>query len=134
MSKKHKIVCKALNYFEQFLICNSTVRGSNSISAFALLIEARIGITSFALILKVGGITAGIRKYKSVINKKRKQHDHIVLLAKNKLSLIEVLIAKVLINLYINYEELISVNNVLREYNEINEEIKNHETSVECTI
>ena len=57
-----------------------------------------------------------------------------MLLAKNKLSLIEVLIAKVLINLYINYEELISVNNVLREYNKMNEEIKNHETSVECTI
>ena len=38
--------------------------------------------------------------------------------------------SKALINLYISYDEFVSVNNVLREYIEIKEEIKYCETSV----
>ena len=41
-------------------------------------------------------INAGIQKYKSVNKKKRKKHDHIVLLAKIKLNILEVLITKAL--------------------------------------
>ena len=57
-----------------------------------------------------------------------------MLLANTKLDNIEVLISKFLIDSYISRDEFISVNNVLREYNEIKEEIKNLETSVEYTI
>ena len=42
------------------------------------------------------GIAAGIKKYKSIIKKKKKKHDKIVLLAKSKLNGIEVLISKAL--------------------------------------
>ena len=38
--------------------------------------------------------------------------------------------SKALINLDISHDELVSVNYVLREYNEMKEEIKNPETSV----
>ena len=38
---------------------------------------------------------------------------------------IEVLISKALIDLNISYNELVSVNNALKVYNEITEEIKN---------
>ena len=62
-------------------------------------------------------ITAGVKKYKSVIKKKKKKHDKMVLLRKAKLTTIEVVINKTLIDFYINYDEFISVNNVLREYN-----------------
>ena len=47
-----------------------------------------------------------------------------MLLVKDKLNTIEVLISKTLIDSYISHEETISVNNVLREYNETEEEIK----------
>ena len=47
----------------------------------------------------------------------------IVLLRKDKLNIIEVLICKALLDLYINHDEFVSVNNVLREYNEMKEEI-----------
>ena len=57
-----------------------------------------------------------------------------VLLAKIKLNIIEVLISKVLSNSYLNHVELVLVNNVLREYNEMKKEIKNPENAVECTI
>ena len=59
------------------------------------------------------------KKYKSIIKKKKKKHDKIVLLRKTKLDIIEVLISKALIDSYISYDEFVSVNNVLREHNEI---------------
>ena len=62
-------------------------------------------------------ITAGIKKYKSIIKKKKKKHDKIVLLRKTKLNTIEVVINKALIDFYINHNEFVSVNNVLKEYN-----------------
>ena len=46
-------------------------------------------------------------------------------LGKDKLNTNEVLISKALIDSYISHDEFISVNNVLREYNEIKEQIKN---------
>ena len=56
------------------------------------------------------------------------------MLGKSKLNTNEVLISKALINSYISHDEFVSVNNILREYNEIKEEIKNPKTSVEYTI
>ena len=63
-----------------------------------------------------------------------KKCDKIVLLAKTKLNTIKVLLYKALINPYINHEEFVAVNNVLREYNDTQEEIKNPENTVEYTI
>ena len=57
-----------------------------------------------------------------------------VLLGKDKLDTIEVLFSKSLIDSYISHDEFESVKNVLREYNEMKEEIKNGETSVEYII
>ena len=79
-------------------------------------------------------ITAGIKKYKSIIKKKKKKHDKIVLLGKDKLNTIEILISKALINSYVSHDEFVSVNHLLREHYEMKEEIKNLETSVEYTI
>ena len=45
-------------------------------------------------------------------------------LGKDKLNTNEVQISKALIDSYISHDEFISVNNVLREYNEIKEQIK----------
>ena len=86
MSKKHKKVCKSLNYVTHFLILGSTITGYVSISAFASLVDIPIGITSSAIGLKICGITAGIKKYKSIIKRKKKKHDKIVLLAKSELN------------------------------------------------
>ena len=78
-----------------------------------------IGITSSAIGLKICAITAGIKKYKSIIKKKKKKHDKIVSLAKSKLNRIEVLISKSLIDSNISHDEFVSINNVLKEYEEI---------------
>ena len=64
-----------------------------------------------------------IKKYKSIIKKKNKKHDKIVLLAKSKINSIKILIFKVFIDSVITHEKFVIIN-VLKEYNEIKEEIK----------
>ena len=44
-----------------------------------------------------------------------------MLLAKTRLDTIEVLVPKALVDSYTNHDELVSVNNVSREYNEMKE-------------
>ena len=56
------------------------------------------------------------------------------MLGKGKLNTIEVLISKSLIDSSISHDEFVSLNNVLREYNEMKEEIKIPETSVEYIV
>ena len=117
-----------MNYYEHVLILVSTVIGCVSISVFTWLVCALVGTASSAVGMKICAITAGIKNYKSVIKKKKKKHD------KAKLDTMEVLIYKSLINSYNSHDEFFSVNNVLREHNEMKEEIKNPETSLECTL
>ena len=73
-------------------------------------------------------ITARVGKYKSIIKKNKKKHDKIVLLAKNKFNTTEVLISKALADSNISHDEFVSVNNVLKEYDHLKDEIKNFST------
>ena len=123
MSKKHKKVCRVLNYIDRSLIVISTNTGCVSISAFASLVGILIRILSSPLGLKICVITTGIKKYKSVIKNKKKKHDHIVLLAKSKLSSIEVLISKALVDSNIRHYEFVLINNLLKEFYDMKEEI-----------
>ena len=58
----------------------------------------------------------------------KKRHDKIVFLAKSKFNTIEALISKALIDSVISHAEFVLINNVLKEYNEMKEEIKNLKT------
>ena len=60
-------------------------------SAFASLFGAPIGITSSAIVLKISPVTAAIKRYKSIIKKKKKRHDKITLPAKTKFNSIKIL-------------------------------------------
>ena len=72
---------------------------------------------------------------KSISQSSRKGRKSMIKLCyKNKLNTNKVLISKVLIDSYINHDEFVLVNILLREYNEIKEDIKNPETSVKYTI
>ena len=57
-----------------------------------------------------------------------------MLLGKDKLNTIEFLISKALIDSCINHDEFVLLNNVLREYNEMKNEIKSLQNSVEYAI
>ena len=95
---------------------------------FCFFIWYSIGITNSAVGLKICVITAGIKKYKSIIKKKKQKHDQLVLLAKSKLNNIETFISKALIDSVINHDEFILINNVLKKYIKMKGEIKNINT------
>ena len=130
MSKKHEKVFRVLNYIEHLLIAISTIAGCVSISAFASLVGIPIGITSSAIGLKIWVITTVIcviiKKYKSIIKKKRKRHDKKVLLVKSKLHSIEVLVFKALIDANISHDEFVLINNVPMEFYDMKGEIKSY--------
>ena len=128
MSRKYEKVCTTLNYIEPFFILSSTITGCISISDFSSLTGIPIRITSSAIGLKICAITSGMKKYKSISTKKKKKHDKIVLLLKPKLNSIEVLISKALIDSVISHDEFVLINNVLKKYNKMKEEIKNLKT------
>ena len=92
-----------LNYIGHFLILGSTTTGCISVSAFASLVVSAINFKIFA-------ITAGIKKFKPIIKKKKKKkYDKIVLLAKSNLNSIEVLISKILIDSVISHEKFVLI-------------------------
>ena len=99
MSKKHKKVFTTLNHIKHFLILSSTITGCISISAFASLAGIPIEITSSAAWLKICAITSRIKKYKSIIKKK-----------KSKLNWIEILISKALIDSVISHDKFVLIN------------------------
>ena len=122
MSRMHKNVCTPLNYIENFLILAFTSTACISISAFTFFIGIHTGITSSATKLKICAITVGIKKYNSIIKKKKKKHIKIVLLAESKLNSVEVLISTYSV---ISHDELFLINNELKEYYDMKEKIKN---------
>ena len=66
-----------------------------------------------------GVITAG---------KRTRIHNKIVFLAKAKLNSIEVLISRALTDSYISHYEFVSVDNALKEYDDMKQVIKNPKT------
>ena len=84
MTKRHKNVFTVFNYVEHLFVLASAVTRCVSISAFVSFVGIPIGITSSAVGIKISAITAEIKTYKSIINKKKKKHDKIVLLTKVK--------------------------------------------------
>ena len=61
MSRKHKNMCRALNYFEHFPVLISVVSG------------VPVGFASSAAGFNICAVTAGVKKYKPIINKRRKR-------------------------------------------------------------
>ena len=92
------------------------------------MIGIPIGTTSSAIGYKMCAIAAGIEQYNSITKKNKKKHDKKVFLAKSKLNKIEVLISKALFNSGISYDKFVLINNVVKEYKEMKEEIKNVRT------
>ena len=100
------------------------------IFTFASLVVISTDIVSSAV--EICAITAGVKKCKLIIKKKKKKHDKIVLsIKKKKFNSIEDItsISMALIDSYISHNEFISVNNVLRKYDDMREEMEDLKTS-----
>ena len=81
-----------MSFSEQLLILISLVTECAFSFGFASLVGTAIEIMIYAIELRICVITAGIKKCKSII-KRKKKHRKILLLAKSKLHSVEVLIS-----------------------------------------
>ena len=105
--------CNFYNYLICFHFC------SHFFSWYSYRYHERIG-------LKMCAITGGMTKCKSIIQKKKRRHDKIVLLANSKLSSVEVLISKDLNDANVSHDESFLINNnVLKEFYNMKKKIKN---------
>ena len=95
---------------------------------FASLVGVCIEITSSVIALKICAIIETIKKYQSIIKKNTKKHNTILLLAKTKLNIREALNSQAIIYSNICHDEFVLINNVLKEYDHMIDEIKNLKT------
>ena len=90
-----------------------------SIISFTSVIEIPAGLTSASLTLIFSLTTGIINKLLTVIRKKKKNHNKIVMLAKRKLNSIEILMSQALIDLDISHEEFKTIVNEKEKYEQM---------------
>ena len=110
--------------WQHFPILPFAAAGCISVSDFAAFLGIPIGITTSAIGLKMCVTTAGIKKYRSIIKKRKRKHNKMVLSAKSKLNNIEVLISKAFIDSNASHDKLVLIKNLLQGYDNMKEETK----------
>ena len=129
--KERKDIIKKLNrylvsfdYLDKIFITLSASFGTLSIASYASVVGIPAGITSASLTL-VFTIGTGISKSLLKLNKKRKKkHNKIIVLAKNKLNMIDTLVSSALNDSEISHEEFTNIINKANIYENIKENIK----------
>ena len=129
--KERKDIIKKLNrylvsfdYLDKIFITLSASFGTLSIASYASLvgIPAGIGGSSLTLIFTIGtGISKSLLK---VTKKRKKKHNKIIALAKNKLNTIDTLLSSALNDSEISHEEFSNIITEANIYENIKENIK----------
>ena len=110
-SKKLSKYVAAFDYIDKILIVLSATTGGVSIISFTSIIGAPVGIASASFTLIFSLTTGIIKKLLSITRNKKKKHDKILILAKNKLDSIKTLVFQALIDMEISHEEF---NGIIR--------------------
>ena len=129
--KERKNIIKKLNkylvsfdYLDKIFITLSASFGTLSIASYASVVGISAGIRGASLTL-VFTIGTGISKSLLKLTKKRKKkHNKIILLAKNKLNMIDTLLSSALNDSEISHEEFTNIINEANIYENIKENIK----------
>ena len=129
--KERKDIIKKLNkylvsfdYLDKIFIALSASFGTLSIASYASVVGTPAGIagSSLTLIFTIGtGISKSLL---NVTKKRKKKHNKITVLAKNKLNMIDTLLSSALNDSEINHEEFTNIINEANIYENIKENIK----------
>ena len=136
--KERKDIIKKVNkylvsfdYLDKIFTALSASFGTLSIASCASVVGTPAGIagSSLTLIFTIGtGISKSLL---NVTKKRKKKHNKIIILAKNKLNMIDTLLSSVLNDSEISHEEFTNIINEANIYENIKENIK--ELTVEPT-
>ena len=124
------------DYLDKIFITLSASFGTLSIASYASVVGIPADITGASLTL-VFTIGTGISKSLLKLTKKRKKkHNKIIVLAKNKLNIIDTLLSSALNDSEISHEEFTNIINEANIYENIKENIKEltiELSSLKCT-
>ena len=100
------------------------ISGSISIASFATVIGTSVGIASGRLSLTFSLSAGLVKKLLKTTRNKKKKHNKIVMLAKNKLNSIKSKISEALMNNQISHEYFMTIINEERNNRELKKSIR----------
>ena len=121
----------SFDYLDKIFIALSASFGTLSIASYASVVGTPAGIagSSLTLIFTIGtGISKSLL---NVTKKRKKKHNKIIILAKNKLNMIDTLLSSALNDSEISHEEFTNIINEANIFENIKENIK--ELTIEPT-
>ena len=113
------------DYADKIFITLSASFGTLSIVSHATIVGIPVVIAGSSLTLIFTVTTEIVKKLLNVTRKKKKKHDKIIALAKNKLNIIETLMSQALSDFDISHEEFAKILDGKSKYEGIKENIKN---------
>ena len=117
----------AFDYADKVFITLSASFGTLSIASHATVVGILFGIAGASLTLIFTVTTGVVKKLLNVTKRKKKKHNKIMVLARNKLNLVGTLLSSTLIDFDISHEEFAKIIDEKVKYEEIKENIKNVE-------
>ena len=99
----------AFDYADKVFITLSASFGTLSIASHAAVVGIPVGIAGASLTLIFTVTTGVVKKILSVTKKKKKKHNKIMVLARNKLNIIETLLSSALSDSDISHEEFAKI-------------------------
>ena len=114
----------AFDYADKLFITLSASFGTLSIVSHATVVGIPVGIAGTSLTLIFTVTTDVVKKLLNITRKKKKKHNRIVTLARNKLNIIETLISQALIDFDISHEEFSKTIYEKNNYEQMKDNIK----------
>ena len=114
----------AFDYADKLFITLSASFGTLSIVSHATVVGIPVGIAGASLTVIFTVTTGVVKKILNITRKKKKKHNKIITLAKNKLNIIETLISQALIDFDISHEEFSKIIYENNNYEQIKDNIR----------
>ena len=114
----------AFDYADKLFITLPASFGTLSIVSHATVVGIPVGIAGVSLTLIFTVTTGVVKKILNITIKKKKKHNKIITLARNKLNIIENLISQALIDFYISHEEFSKVIYEKNNYEQMKDNIR----------
>ena len=114
----------AFDYADKLFITLSASFGTLSIVSHATVVGIPVGIAGASLTVIFTVTTAVVKKILNITRKKKKKHNKIITLAKNKLNIIETLISQALTDFDISHDEFSKIIYEKNNYEQIKNNIR----------
>ena len=121
----------AFYYADKLFITLSASFGALSIMSHATVVGIPVGIAGASLTVIFTVTTGVVRKLLNITRKKKKKHNKIITLARNKLNIIETLISRPLIDFGISHEEFSKIIYEKNSYEQMKDNIRNAKSIID---